>query len=136
MSNAEIVIVLAVGLLALLAVAWCVGTGRRLDEMETKEDALNTASFEARRLEEALNAVYRSMEIDRRIYDEALGLKRPITGLMPALDLPDVTRVCVVTEKERRVLDHRDAYPNGCEVHIQDEGRTIKILPRQETTND
>ena len=54
----------------------------------------------------------------------------------PALDLPDVTRVCVVAEKERRVLDMRDAYPHGCQVHIMDEGRTIKILPRQETSND
>lgn len=53
-----------------------------------------------------------------------------------ALDLPEVTRVCVVTEVERRVLDMRDAYPHGCEVFLMDEGRTIKILPRQETPND
>ena len=59
-----------------------------------------------------------------------------LTTPRPALDLPEVTRVCVVTEVERRVLDMRDAYPHGCQVHIMDEGRTIKILPRQETSND
>lgn len=38
MSNAGIVIVFAVGLLALLAVAWCVETGRRLDDLEDRID--------------------------------------------------------------------------------------------------
>ena len=80
MSNAAIVIVLAVVLLALLAVAWCVETGRRLDDiedrMETKEDALNTASFEARRLDEALDEIMEIMEIEFDIYDAALGIDR------------------------------------------------------------
>lgn len=38
MSNAALVIVLAVGLLALLAIAWCVETGRRLDDLEDRID--------------------------------------------------------------------------------------------------
>ena len=44
MSNAEIVIVLAVGLLALLAVAWCVETGRRLDDLEDRIDEMETTN--------------------------------------------------------------------------------------------
>lgn len=44
MSDAAIVIVLAVGLLALLAVAWCVETGRRLDDLEDRIDQMENAN--------------------------------------------------------------------------------------------
>lgn len=40
MSNAALVIVFAVGFLALLAVAWCVETGRRLDDLEDRIDEM------------------------------------------------------------------------------------------------
>lgn len=43
-------------------------------------------------------------------------------------DLSKVTRITVVTE-EGRVFEKYDAYTGGVYLSVQDEGRTLKILP-------
>lgn len=45
------------------------------------------------------------------------------------LKLEKVTRITVVTNEQGRVLDEWDAYQHGVEIHLQDDGRTLKILP-------
>lgn len=40
----------------------------------------------------------------------------------------DVTRITVVTD-EGRVFEKYGAYANGVELHLQDEGRTLKVFP-------
>ena len=44
---------------------------------------------------------------------------------------PLVTRVTVVTN-EGLELDHYDAYQGGVDIHLQDDGRTLKIFPKGE----
>lgn len=46
------------------------------------------------------------------------------------MDLAKVTRVTVVSH-EGRVLDLYNAYSNGVEIHLQDDGRTLKVFPRK-----
>lgn len=43
-------------------------------------------------------------------------------------DLSKVTRITVVTD-EGRVFEKYDAYTGGVYLSVQDEGRTLKILP-------
>lgn len=45
-------------------------------------------------------------------------------------NLPDVTRVTVVSDAGRE-FEKYDPYENGVEVHLQDDGRTLKIFPRR-----
>ncbi len=44
-------------------------------------------------------------------------------------EYPQVMRITVVTKVGRRVFEQYDAFPEGCEIHLQDEGRTMKIFP-------
>lgn len=45
-------------------------------------------------------------------------------------NLPAVTRITVVSDAGRE-FEKYDLYENGVEVHLQDEGRTLKIFPRR-----
>lgn len=45
------------------------------------------------------------------------------------IDLRKITRITVVTD-EGRVFEKYDAYENGVVLSIQDDDRTLKILPR------
>lgn len=42
----------------------------------------------------------------------------------------DVTRITVVGEDSGRAFERYDLYENGCEIHLQDGGKTLKIFPR------
>lgn len=42
-----------------------------------------------------------------------------------------VTRITVVTDKGR-VFEQYDAFTSGVELHLQDDGKTLKIFPIQE----
>jgi hypothetical protein len=46
----------------------------------------------------------------------------------PVQEYPEVTRITVVT-KDGRVFEKYDAFPDGCELHLQDGGRTLKVFP-------
>ena len=51
----------------------------------------------------------------------------------PALfGLDKVTRITVVSDKGRE-FEAYDLYDNGVELHLQDDGKTLKIFPRKET---
>ncbi len=50
----------------------------------------------------------------------------------PPLDLTKLTRVTVVGDARRRDYEGWGLYGDGCELAIQDEGRTLKVLPRGE----
>lgn len=43
----------------------------------------------------------------------------------------EVTRVAVLSQTNGRVFEQYDIYKGGAEVHIQDEGRTLKVFPLQ-----
>lgn len=45
-------------------------------------------------------------------------------------NLPDVSRITVVSDAGRE-FEKYDLYENGVEVHLQDDGRTLKIFPRR-----
>lgn len=45
------------------------------------------------------------------------------------LPLPAVTRVTVVTDKGVE-FEKYNLFENGVEIHLQDDGRTLKIFPR------
>lgn len=42
----------------------------------------------------------------------------------------EVTRITLVTE-DGVEFERYDMYPDGVEVHLQDDGRTLKIFPRK-----
>lgn len=44
--------------------------------------------------------------------------------------LPNVTRVTVVTENGVEYEKYQ-AYEGGVEIHLQDDGRTLKIFPKK-----
>lgn len=46
-----------------------------------------------------------------------------------ALVFPGVTRVTVVDERYSAVFERYDLYEGGVEVHMQDDGKTLKIFP-------
>lgn len=46
---------------------------------------------------------------------------------------PDVTRL-VIVGPEGKILEKWHLYPDGVEVHVQDEGSTLKVFPRRVTT--
>lgn len=46
---------------------------------------------------------------------------------MKLMRLTDVTRITVVTE-EGNIFEKYNAYKNGVELHVQDDGRTLKIM--------
>lgn len=48
------------------------------------------------------------------------------------INFEKVTRVTVVREGGGHLFEGWDLYTRGAEVVIQDEGRTLKILPRRE----
>ena len=48
------------------------------------------------------------------------------------IELDKVTRVTVVSGKGRE-FEAYDLYDNGVELHLQDDGETLKIFPRKET---
>ena len=43
-----------------------------------------------------------------------------------------VTRVTVVDADFSRVFEHYSLYRNGAELHLQDDGSTLKVLPAKE----
>jgi hypothetical protein len=43
-------------------------------------------------------------------------------------EYPDVTRITVVLP-DGIGFERYNAYPNGVELHLQDDGRTLKIFP-------
>jgi hypothetical protein len=49
----------------------------------------------------------------------------------PTFVFEDVTRVTIVG-LEGAMFERYDAYSNGVELHLQDDGRTLKIFPRRE----
>ena len=44
--------------------------------------------------------------------------------------LPDVTRVTAVSDKGVE-FEKYNLFENGVEIHLQDDGRTLKIFPRK-----
>lgn len=46
-------------------------------------------------------------------------------------NLTEVTRVIVVSD-EGREFEKYDLYKKGVELHLQDDGKTLKIFPRKE----
>jgi hypothetical protein len=51
-------------------------------------------------------------------------------------DLAHVTRICVVDSEHGRAFERYNFYLNGVELHLQDDGRTLKILPRKEEADN
>lgn len=49
------------------------------------------------------------------------------------MDLSKVTRVTVVGQHHGIVYEKYDLYDDGVDLLVQDDGRTLKILPRQKT---
>lgn len=49
--------------------------------------------------------------------------------MMKILELKDVTRITVVTF-ENDVFERHGAFVWGAELHLQDDGRTLKVFPR------
>jgi hypothetical protein len=57
----------------------------------------------------------------------------PPPGVIPPpIVLRDVTRISVVTEREGLVFERYDLFTGGVELHLQDDGRTLKVFPRRE----
>lgn len=48
---------------------------------------------------------------------------------MKIFELPNITRVTVVDAEHGIVFEKYDLYKNGVELHVQDDGRTLKIFP-------
>lgn len=46
------------------------------------------------------------------------------------LDLSKVTRITVVDSEYGRVFERYNLYRDGVELHLQDDGRTLKVFPR------
>lgn len=46
---------------------------------------------------------------------------------MKLMRLTDVTRITIVTE-EGNIFEKYNAYKNGVELHVQADGRTLKIM--------
>ncbi|MCI4659769.1 hypothetical protein [Cryobacterium zhongshanensis] len=46
-----------------------------------------------------------------------------------AVDLVDVSRVVIVTQGAGRLYDRGALYSNGCVAEVQDDGRTLKLIP-------
>jgi hypothetical protein len=49
---------------------------------------------------------------------------------------PNVTRITVVDSEYGRVFERYNLYRNGIELHLQDDGRTLKIFPRTNTPTE
>lgn len=45
-------------------------------------------------------------------------------------DLSKVTRITVVDSEYGRVFERYNLYRDGVELHLQDDGRTLKVFPR------
>ena len=63
---------------------------------------------------------------------EIAGLKDTIDSLRRApqsFDLPDPTRVAVVSQKDVEFQTHGGMYEHGAWVSIQDDGKTLKLFP-------
>lgn len=45
-------------------------------------------------------------------------------------EFKDVTRITVVG-KNGVALEDYNLFKNGCEIHLQDDGRTLKVFPRE-----
>ena len=50
------------------------------------------------------------------------------------IELPDVTRLTVV-DRNGVVFERYDLFKNGIEIHLQDDGRTLKIFERLDTAS-
>jgi len=50
---------------------------------------------------------------------------------MSVIHMPKVTRITIVLPGGT-VLDRYNAYPHGVELHVQDDGRTLKLFPIME----
>lgn len=57
-------------------------------------------------------------------------MKETVKTVAPDLVIPNATRITVIGESGV-VYENYTEYENGCWVHIQDDGRTVKIFPRQ-----
>lgn len=44
--------------------------------------------------------------------------------------LKDVARITVVDDKRGIVFERYDLFKNGVVLHLQDDGRTLKVFPR------
>ena len=49
------------------------------------------------------------------------------------IDLRKITRITVVTDNHG-IFEKYDAYENGVILSIQDDGRTLKIFPKQKSS--
>lgn len=49
---------------------------------------------------------------------------------MQVAEYEKVTRITVVTDQTGRAFEQYNAFIDGVEVHLQDDGRTLKIFPR------
>lgn len=54
---------------------------------------------------------------------------------MKIYTLDNVTRIAVVSS-QGLVFEKYDLFSNGVELHLQDEGRTLKVFPKAETTRE
>lgn len=53
----------------------------------------------------------------------------------PTFVFEDVTRITVVLDNpDGVVFEKYNAFRNGVELHLQDDGRTLKIFPKREET--
>jgi hypothetical protein len=50
---------------------------------------------------------------------------------VPTFVFEDVTRITLVGV-EGLVFEQYNPFPNGVELHLQDDGRTLKVFPRRE----
>lgn len=46
------------------------------------------------------------------------------------VQLTQITRVTVVDDASGRVFERKNLYSNGVQLSVQDEGRTLKVLPK------
>lgn len=71
---------------------------------------------------------YRDREALLKWIEERYGSTSVLESALNQDRYGDVTRITVVTD-EGRVFEKYGAYANGVELHLQDDGRTLKVLP-------
>jgi hypothetical protein len=62
---------------------------------------------------------------------DLLGDYFPSSAEPASPDYSKVTRICVVDEESGIAFERYGFYRNGVELHLQDEGRTLKVFPRK-----
>lgn len=54
-----------------------------------------------------------------------------MTNAGKVAEFHNVSRITLVDDKTGRVFERFGMYENGVEIHLQDDGRTLKIFPKQ-----